>query len=186
MKIILIKDVEGLGVAGEILNVKDGYGRNYLVPRAFALVANEKNVKELEFNRRRIERLVDIERTAAQDLAVKLSAVDIQIERKVGEEGKLFGSVTNKNIAAVLKENGFDVNSHDIVIEAPIKKTGVYQPEIKLFRDVRAVLKVLVVGEGGEITPEPVADDAEAAVESVVDENVDTPVEEAVEETVAE
>ena len=177
MKIILVKDVEGLGNAGEIMNVKDGYGRNFLVPRGFALVANESNVKELEFNRKRIERMIDVERTAAQDLAEKLSAVDIQIERKVGEEGKLFGSVTNRDIAAVLEESGFTVNSHHIVIETPIKKTGVYQPEIKLFRDVRAVLKVLVVGEGGEIVPEPVAEEAPVT---------DAPIEAAVEETDAE
>ncbi|MCK5808307.1 50S ribosomal protein L9 [bacterium] len=181
MKIILVKDVEGLGNAGEILNVKDGYGRNYLVPRGFALVANESNVRELEFNRKRIDRMIDVERTAAQDLAAKLSAVDIQIERKFGEDGKLFGSVTNRDIAAVLEENGYTVNSHHIVIETPIKKTGIYQPEVKLFRDVRAVLKVLVVGEGGEMAPEPVATDEDAPV---VEE--EAPVEAPVEETAAE
>ncbi len=155
MKVILAKDIERLGAAGEVVKVKDGYARNYLIPKGFALIANEKNIKELEFNRRRIARMVDEERAKAQDLANKLAAVDIQLERKVGEEGKLFGSVTNRDIAAELKTLGFDINSHDIVIEAPIKRTGVYQPEIKLFRDVRATVKVLVVGEGGEEPIEP-------------------------------
>ena len=89
MNIILTKDVDSLGKAGESINVKNGYARNYLIPKGFAIAANEKNIKELEFNKRMIEKKINAEISSAKELAEKLSSVDISISKKVGEEGPI-------------------------------------------------------------------------------------------------
>jgi large subunit ribosomal protein L9 len=147
MKIILAKDVTKLGSAGDILKVKDGYARNYLIPKGFALVANEKNEKQLEFNKRVIEKKINTEIIEAKLLASKLAACEIRVKKKVGEEGKLFGSVTNREIESALKENGFEISHKDIILDSNIKKSGVYEVEVKLFRDVKGVFKLWVVSE---------------------------------------
>ena len=121
MKIILAKDVEKLGSAGDMVKVKDGYARNYLIPKGFALVANEKSVKQLEFNKRMIEKKINTEVIEAKIVASKLAACEIKIRKKVGEEGKLFGSVTNREIEDALKEQGFEINHRDIVLDSNIK-----------------------------------------------------------------
>ncbi|HQN72489.1 MAG TPA: 50S ribosomal protein L9 [bacterium] len=147
MKIILAKDVAKLGSAGDIVKVKDGYARNYLIPKGLGLIANEKNEKQLEFNKRVIEKKINTETIEAKLLASKLAACEIKIKKKVGEEGKLFGSVTNREIEAALKESGFEINHKDIVLDSNIKKSGVYEVEVKLFRDVKGVFKLWVVSE---------------------------------------
>jgi len=147
MKIILAKDVAKLGSAGDILKVKDGYARNYLIPKGFALIANEKNEKQLEFNKRVIDKKINTEIIEAKLLASKLAACEIRVKKKVGEEGKLFGSVTNREIESALKENGFEISHKDIILDSNIKKSGVYEVEVKLFRDVKGVFKLWVVSE---------------------------------------
>ncbi len=134
MKIILTRDIENLGGAGDIVRVKDGYARNYLIPKGLALPADEKNIKELEFNRRRIQKHIEGEYGKARELAEKIAAIDITIAKKVGEEGKLFGSVTTREIADALKEKGFAIEHRQVLLDAPIKKSGVYEVELKLFR----------------------------------------------------
>ena len=153
MKIILAKDVEKLGSAGDMVKVKDGYARNYLIPKGFALVANEKSVKQLEFNKRMIEKKINTEVLEAKIVASKLAACEIKIRKKVGEEGKLFGSVTNREIEDALKEQGFEINHRDIVLDSNIKKSGVYEVEVKLFRDVKGVFKLWVISEDSEEVP---------------------------------
>lgn len=158
MKVILAKDVEKLGKAGEIIKVKDGYARNYLIPQGFALVANENSVKQLEFNKRMIEKKINAELSEANDLASKLAACEIRVSKKVGDEGKLFGSVTNREIGEALKEKGFDIDYRDIVLDGSIKKSGVYEVEVKLFREVRGVFKLFVVAEDSEEAAEAKAE----------------------------
>ncbi len=166
MKIILAKDVESLGKAGEIVRVKDGYARNYLIPRGFGFPANEKNVKELEFHRRIIEKKIDSENFMANETAAKLAECEVKIQKKVGEEGKLFGSVTSREIEEALKEKGFDIDHRNILIDGNIKKSGVYEVEVKLFRGIKGAFKLWVVAEdSGEVfEPETtVPDDSEEA-----------------------
>ena len=153
MNVILAKDVEKLGKAGEVVKVKDGYARNYLIPQGYALVANEKSVKQLEFNKRMIEKKINSELAKANDLASRLAACEIKISKKVGDEGKLFGSVTSREIGDALKEKGFEIDHRDLVLDTNIKKSGVYEVEVKLFREVRGVFKLFVVSEDSEEAP---------------------------------
>ncbi len=150
MKIILSKDVAGLGSAGDILKVKDGYARNYLIPRGFAFVANEKSIKDIEFKKRMIQKRIASEMTKAEALVKQLAETDVSITKKVGEEGRLFGSVTTKEIAEALEAKGLTLNHKKIVIESPIKKSGVYEVDVKVFREVKGKLKVWVVAEENE------------------------------------
>lgn len=147
MNIILTKDVENLGNAGDILKVKDGYARNYLVPSGLALVASSGNAKTLEFQKKKINQQIDLEYNAARALAETIAANDIRIVKKAGEEGKLFGSVTNREIYELLEAKNIVIDHRKIVIDVPIKKVGVYDVEIKLFREVKGALKVWVVAE---------------------------------------
>ena len=147
MQVILTKDVENLGNAGDVVRVKDGYGRNFLVPGGFALIANDKNVKELAFQRRMIEKKISSQVSSAEDFARKLSEIDINISKKVGEEGKLFGSVTTREIAEALKEKGIEVDSKNILQDSPIKKSGVYEIEVKIFREVKGKFKLWVTAQ---------------------------------------
>ena len=150
MKVILTKDVEKLGKAGDIVNVKHGYARNYLVPKGMAFMANEKNVKELQFNKRMIAKKINTEVGTAEAIATKLANCEIRIRKKVGEEGKLFGSVTTREIEAALIEQGFDIDHRNIITDGSIKKSGVYEVEVKLFREVRGAFKLWVVAEDSD------------------------------------
>ncbi len=180
MKVILTKDVEKLGSAGDIVKVKDGYARNYLIPKKFAFLANEKNVKELEFNKRAIAKRIDTEVGVATALANKLAECEIRIEKKVGEEGKLFGSVTTREIKEALLEQGFDIDHRNIILDGNIKKSGVYEVEVKLFREVRGVFKLWVVAEDSD---ETVAPEMEAeSIEPETTTEADTPETETTEE----
>ena len=171
MKIILMKDVEKLGKAGTILKVKDGYARNYLIPRGFALVADEKSVKQLEFNKRLIEKQVNIELAKANEMAQKLAECEVRIAKKVGEEGKLFGSVTGREIGDALKEKGIEIDHKDIILDGNIKKSGIYDVEVKLFREVHGTFKLWVVSEdsneivGAETKPVEAPAETEAPAE---------------------
>ena len=156
MNIILTKDVDKLGSAGDTIRVKDGYARNFLIPKGFAIAANEKNMKEFEFNKRIIEKRINSEIASATELAEKLSELDISVSKKVGEEGKLFGSVTNREIAEAIKEKGFEIDHRNIITDGPIKKSGVYEIDVKLFREVKGKIKLWVVAleEEGETVGE--------------------------------
>ena len=147
MEVVLKEDIFNLGKMGEVVRVKDGYARNYLLPRGLVLVANKKNLKGLEHDKRVIAAKKERTLSSAQSLSEKLSAVSIRIPAKVGEEGKLFGSVTNLHIEKALSEMGHTVERRKIHLPEPIKNVGEYEVPIRLANDVTANIKVSVVSE---------------------------------------
>jgi large subunit ribosomal protein L9 len=147
MKVILREDVPNLGRSGELVNVKPGYGRNYLLPRKLAVLANEANVRQLEHDRAVISARQAKLRGNAEEQAKRINAVAVTIARKVGEQEKLFGSVTALDIAEALASKGQKVDRRHIHLPEPIKTTGTHQVEIRLHRDVIAQIRVDVVPE---------------------------------------
>ncbi len=145
MKVILREEVRNLGHMGEIVSVKDGYARNFLIPQGLAVEANMGNVKELENEKKKIQAKAAKMKASAQELATKISAVSVQIQAKAGEEDKLFGSVTAMDIAEALKSKGFDVDKKKIVLDEPIKRLGDFKVDIKVFPEVSAQVAVSVV-----------------------------------------
>lgn len=147
MKVIFLKDVKGQGKKGEIKNVSDGYATNFLFPRNLAKPANESNVKQLEHMKQAEAKQKEKDKQDAQALAVKLEATTIVLKTKAGDNGRVFGSITNKHIADELKKNQFDIDRKKIMLDEPIRSLGVTQVPIKLHPDVKATLKVQVVEE---------------------------------------
>jgi len=145
MKIILIEDVESLGQTGDIINVADGYGRNYLIPKKLAVVANTRNMKSLERDKRAGEGKARKEREMAASLAGEIEGREVIIGANVGEEGKLFGSVTTSDIAKGLEEMGIVVNRKQIVLDYVIKTVGEHPVTIKTSPGVTAAIVVKVV-----------------------------------------
>ncbi len=147
MKVILLEDIPKLGKAGEVVQVKDGYGRNYLIPQKKALDACEGNVRRFEHQRRIMEARLRKKMDEANKLAQKVSSLRLTIVRKAGEEEKLFGSVTSADIERALEAEGVKVDRKAVKLEEPIKKLGIYTVPVKVYRDVTADLKVWVVPE---------------------------------------
>ncbi|HMK71943.1 MAG TPA: 50S ribosomal protein L9 [Myxococcaceae bacterium] len=147
MKVILREDVPNLGKSGELVTVKPGFGRNYLLPRKLAVLANEANVRQLEHDRAVIAARQAKLRDAAQSQAQKLDAVLVRIARKVGDQDKLFGSVTSLDIAEALAGQGLKVDRRSIHLSDPIKTTGKHAVEVRLHRDVVSTIQVEVVPE---------------------------------------
>jgi len=147
MKVILKQNVPSLGKAGDLIKVHDGYARNLLIPKGLAVEANEKNIKTFEHEKRNILQKAEKEQKAAQDLAKKLADVVITMPRKVGDQDKIFGSVTTKDIELALKEKGFDIDKKTIVHDEQIKALGEFQVKIKLHGGIEAEIKLNVVGE---------------------------------------
>jgi len=145
MKVILQKNVETLGKAGDIVKVSEGYARNYLMPKGLASEADESSVKKLEEQRRSLNAKLAKEQKDAQDLAKKLSAHSCTISKKVGENDKIFGSVTSTDIETALVKDGFKVSKKDIVLNDPIKALGVYTVPVRICQGVEANVKVWVV-----------------------------------------
>lgn len=176
MKIILRKDMENLGNAGDIVDVKDGYGRNYLIPRGFAMRANERNVRDLDFKKRMIKKQIDTEEGKARNLAEKLATLNINIEKKVGQEGKLFGSVTTRDISDSLAREGIEIDRRTIKMKTPIRKSGVYEVEVSLFRDITGTVKIWVVAEDQDVSElrEQIAVDEAASEEQEQSDSSDS------------
>jgi len=147
MDVILRQDVEKLGLAGELVTVKDGYARNYLLPRGLAFVATEANRRRLEGEQRQRTRRAAIELEGARDLAVRLEAVSLSFTMKAGEGDKLFGSVTSADIAERLAAEGFPLDKKAIELKEPIKALGVYKVPVKVHADVKPEIRVWVVKE---------------------------------------
>lgn len=147
MKVILREDVENLGKSGELVSVKDGFGRNYLLPRKMAVLATEQNVRQLEHERSVISARNAKLKGAAEEQAKKLGSVKVTIRRKVGEQDKLYGSVTVLDIAEALAAQGQQVDRRHLHLAEPIKATGQYEVELRLHRDVTAKIKVEVAPE---------------------------------------
>ncbi len=147
MKIILREDVDKLGESGEVVDVKPGYFRNFLQPRGMAMPATDSNLKIYEEERRIKEVRENKAKFEAEKLAQKLSNVSLNALVQVGEEDKVFGSVTSQDIGKLLKEQGFDIDKRDILLEEPIKELGIYPVPVKLHADVTAEVKVWVIKE---------------------------------------
>jgi len=147
MKVILRQNVPSLGKAGDLVKVNDGYARNLLIPKGLAIVANEKNIKTFEHEKKNILQRAEKEQKSAQDLAAKLSEVTLTIPRKVGDQDKIFGSVTSKDIELALQEKGFNIDKKMIVHDEQIKALGEFKVKIKIHSGVEAEIKINVVGE---------------------------------------
>lgn len=147
MEVILKEDIPNVGKMGEVVRVRDGHARNYLLPRGMVLIANKKNLKSFEHEKRVIAEQRQRVVTQAQSLGEKLAALSLVVQVKAGEEGKLFGSVTNIDIEKALRAKGFDVERRKIHLEAPIKTLGDFEVPIRLAADVTASVKVSVVSE---------------------------------------
>lgn len=145
MQLILREDVEHLGKTGEMVNVADGYGRNFLLPKKKAILATDKNVKALEHERRVIAEKARKLLDAATSLARKIAGVSITVEKQAGEEDKLFGSVTSMDIHDALVKEGIDVDKKRIHLDEPIKRLGEFAIPVRLEQGVTAELKLFVV-----------------------------------------
>ena len=147
MQVILREDVAHLGEVGDVVNVKSGYARNFLLPRGLAVVANDRQMSRLEHEKGIIEKRVSRLRDDAQGIKSKLELVSLNIEKACGENGKLFGSVTAMEVEALLRESGFDVDRRKIQLWENLKALGDYDIDIKLHRDVVATVKVSVTSK---------------------------------------
>ncbi len=146
LSIILTKDVEHLGRAGEVVRVRPGYGRNFLLPRGLALVATRGNVAQLEHHRRAIARDQAKLRAEQEQAAKKLNDVTVSIARKVGQDGKLFGSVGTRDIAEALAAQNIDIDRKLVRLKDPIRQVGAFDVPIRFSADVEVALKVNVIG----------------------------------------
>jgi len=145
MNLLLKEDVDGLGYCGDEVKVRDGYGRNYLIPQGKAILATPKNVKQFNHQKMIVQGKVKKIIGSAKELAEKIGQVNCTIKKKVGEQGKLFGSVTTQEIMDVLRANGVEVDKRKIQPSEPIKSLGDFQVPIKLHTEVIAQIKVSVV-----------------------------------------
>lgn len=147
MQVILNEDVANLGEVGDIVNVADGYGRNFLIPRKLAMPATTRNVRELAHTKRVIAAKRAKMVKSAEELAKKLQDLSVTIAKAVGEEDKLFGSVTNREIVDAINEEGFNIDKRQVQLATPIKNLGVYTVAVKIHGDISAQIKVWVVSE---------------------------------------
>ncbi|MDZ4746208.1 MAG: 50S ribosomal protein L9 [bacterium] len=147
MKIILRQDVEKLGQIGEIVNVKSGYARNFLLPRQLAYMASSGAVRALETEKKQYAAKAEKAKQFAEGVAAQLSELQISLSMQVGEEGRLFGSVTTPMIAQELELRGFNIDRRNIIIDEPIKTLGIFDVKVKLHHDVVAPLKVWVIAQ---------------------------------------
>lgn len=172
MKIILRADIENLGRLGDVVNVKPGYGRNFLLPQGLAMVASPANLKVFELERKKLQVKMDALRAAATDICAKLEGLNVVIRMRVGENDKLYGSVTSSLIGDALAAEGVDVDRRRILLDAPIRTLGEHPVRVRLHADVIATLTVTVASEekhyeedAPAAAEEPAADAVEPAAE---------------------
>lgn len=149
--ILLREDVDALGGRGEIVKVRAGYARNYLLPQGLATLATKGNVKQIEQERSALLKRASEERTTAELQKEQMGVIELAFERKAGEGGTLFGSVTSMDIAEALQAKGYEIDRRKIALRDPIKETGEYTVNVKLHREVVLQVPVKVTGEGGEM-----------------------------------
>lgn len=147
MKVILRKDIEDLGWEGDVVSVKKGYARNYLIPRGLALEASERHIKMFEQMKRKIEIRKLKAREDAEQFRDRLAGMTVSITQKAGEEGKLYGSVTSMDVAEEMEKLGVVVDRRKILLDKPIKTVGEYEVPVKIYHEVSGVIKVLVSPE---------------------------------------
>ncbi|MDT5262633.1 MAG: large subunit ribosomal protein [Acidobacteriota bacterium] len=174
--VLLREDVDNLGARGEIVKVKAGYARNYLLPRKLAVKATPGNVKQIEAERGALLKKEARERSTAEAQSAQMKDLRLNFERKVGEHGLLYGSVTSMHIADALKEKGYEIDRRRVHLPEPIKETGEFTVSVRLHRDVNVDIPVTVSGEGGAQTAgaavaAPAAATEEVAAEASTDES---------------
>ena len=147
VEVILRDDVPKLGKIGDVVRVKPGYARNYLLPRGLALEASRKNLRVLEHQKRLIGAKADRDRKTAEAQAKQVEGLELRVEARAGDEGRLFGSVTNLDIERLLAARGVTVDRRRILLEEPIKQLGTYPVVVQVGRDVRATVELTVVAE---------------------------------------
>ncbi len=147
MKILLKKDVKTLGKIGEVVDVANGYARNYLLPKKFAVIVTKGNIEQINFQRLRNEEKQQEEIKKLQELADEISNISYTITVKTNKEGKLFGSVTASHIADVISEKGYDIDESMVILETPIKKCDLYNINVILHPDVKAQCRIWIVSE---------------------------------------
>ncbi|HEU0251838.1 MAG TPA: 50S ribosomal protein L9 [Pyrinomonadaceae bacterium] len=169
-KVLLREDVDDLGARGEIVRVRAGYARNYLLPRNLAVEATAGNVKGIEQERAALLKKEAKERATAEAQSEQMSTLELEFKRKAGEQGALYGSVTSMDLAEELKERGYEIDRHRIHLREPLKRLGEYSVPVRLHREVTIELKVKVSPEGevivGHLTPEQEAELAKPAEET--------------------
>ncbi|MEW6127149.1 MAG: 50S ribosomal protein L9 [Acidobacteriota bacterium] len=184
MDVLLCEDVDNLGQRGQVVRVRTGYGRNYLLPQGLAINATAGNKKMIDEQRRVLAKREERERQAAQSESERLNGLELRFERRVGESGILFGSVTALDIVEALKAQGYEIERRRVALKEPIKETGEFEVVIKLHREVTPTVKVSVRREGGEEAPAETAAATEAA--PVADSTADEATTEAAEVNAAE
>lgn len=147
MELLLKEDVESLGLRGDLVKVKPGYGRNYLLPRGLAIQATPGNVKQIEMQRRALLKKEAVERETATQQADLLKEITLEFARKVGEHGILYGSVTSMDIAEAFAAKGFEIDRRRVQLKDPIKEPGEFEVPVKLHREVTTNIKVVVKNE---------------------------------------
>lgn len=182
MKLILRADVENLGSLGDVVNVKPGYGRNYLLPQGLAMVASPSNLKVFEQQRKKLQARMDALRAEARGLQGRLEALEVVIPMHVGENDKLYGSVTSAIIGDAIAALGVEVDRRRILMDAPIRTLGEHPVRVRLHADVIALVPVKVISDHKGEDVEATADEAEAISEA---EKAAEAVEEAIAESAA-
>lgn len=147
MKIVLTQDRDALGLEGDIVDVANGYARNYLIPKGIALEANKQNIKLMEMQQKKIEAKRFKAREDAEKVKEKMADVVITISQKAGEENKLYGSVTSMDIASQLEKQGIAIDRRKIALDKPIKTLGAFDVPVKLYPEVTGSLRVVVIPE---------------------------------------
>ncbi|MGM0945058.1 MAG: 50S ribosomal protein L9 [Bacteroidota bacterium] len=147
MEIILKTDIKGLGYKNDMVDVKPGYGRNYLIPQGFAVLATSSNKKVLAENIKQAAHKAEKIKTEAENIAAKLEEVTLEIKAKIGESGKIFGKVTTLQISDALAAQGFEIDRKKIAINIPVDGAGEFQAEVDLHREVKTHVKFVVVAE---------------------------------------
>jgi large subunit ribosomal protein L9 len=147
MKVILTHDVPSLGAIGDVVQVKDGYARNFLLPRALAAVANEANKAQLAHQKRVLEKRKEKALGAARQLAAQIEKISVTVVKQVGEDERIFGSVTTGELEELLKAEGVDISKKEITLLEEVKKVGVYAAQVKLHQEISAKFKVWVVAQ---------------------------------------
>lgn len=169
-QVLLREDIENLGARGEIVRVKAGYARNYLLPRNLAVEATANNMRQIEGERAALAKREAKERSTAELQADQFRKLTLKFERKVGEAGILYGSVTSMDIAHELKEQGYEVDRRKIVLREPIKRFGSYTVPVRLHREVTVDLPISVLGEGGV---EVIVEEPQAETQPVLEPETD-------------
>jgi large subunit ribosomal protein L9 len=166
VQVILARDVPNLGRIGDVVNVKPGYARNFLLPQQLAMPVSRGNMANLEHHKRMIEKRIGDLRTVSEEIAKRIAEEQVTITAKVGKNGKLFGSVSTRDIAASLIGLGYKIDHRDIKMEGPVKEVGLYTFPVRLEADVKSEIKVIVAADEAESEEETAEEDTvEAATE---------------------